>query len=508
MSAVSPRSLPVIFLLIALAVVVAAFAVRNLHRGRSVRAGVAVVLASVLLLSAVGVSLNRTIYHKSSWATVAKNILLPPAAGTGTGEPIPFAPRSPLWEGKPDPRYTVKYAPITPAHVKNPRGEFYTITFTGPESGIRLETTVWAPKAWRAMKELAVIEILPGYPGAPPAIPHQINVDGVMTSAINAGRIAPTMVVIPHVNADKAEPDALDLPGRPKIGSWVARDIPAMVLANFPASTDPAKWTLAGMSAGGYNAPAIAAYTPDTFGNAMSFSGTDLPNLGGLKHLTPELQAKYSVSELVRRAPDLNVWAFATGSDPLSAEAVAGLAAVAPGRTGSTYLVYSLGEFHKWAIWGKHFPQAVDWLGKTLAGEKVSRTALPGFVANTYRNVPRNMWPIYAVVGLVVLAGVGLLAWRFRARRPGTVLGRMKGHAPANVSDRERAGQTQVQHSGSRSARAGVILDVVAVTVAIVGLTLVWMVLANLQLDLVRSPQNLGRLWDGLKIFETVHRVG
>lgn len=497
----SPTSLAVLAVPIAGAVALAAGATRALRQGKGKRVAALVAGTAVLATSAVGLQLNRVTYHVESWGGLAKAIFSPPP----DPEPLPFAEKPRVWDGETDPTYRVEKTPFTPHGVKNPAGTFYAVKYRGPQSGLSLPVTVWMPAGADNARDLAVLEILPGFPGNPPAIPRQLDLDRVLSTAIDAGAMPPTAVVIPHVALDRLEPDGFDLPGRPKIGTWIARDVPAMMAANFPVSREPAKWTIGGMSAGGYIGPALGAYTPDTFGNILFFSGSNEPELGGLVHSSDAVKTQYSVVNLIKRRPDMNVWAYATGHEYGGTRTLVGLADLATvgERTGSTALVFDQKAIHNWDTWGRVFPQAVDWLGTVLGGQRADSVDLPAAARTVAEARGPGRGGIYAVIGAVVAlgaAGLGGRWWYWRRRGAGTdpvagsgeSLGVGLGAAGENRTGRAGSWTKAVAPASGGSWLSRLLIwDGGAVLLGVIGGTLLLVALANLRMEIVRNQDDL-----------------
>lgn len=373
--------------------------------------------AGVALAGVVGIQHNRVTDHVESWRDVLHAIFAP----SPQPYPLPLPPKPDVWQGKDDPRYCVRLEEISPPGVDQASGCFYRVNWTGPASGISLPVLIWAPRTWREEKNLAVIELLPSFPGAPDAMPKQLNLDAVLTRAIDTGEIPPTVVVIPHVAIDSREPDAFDLPGRPKVATWVGRDIPAMLVANFPVSTDAHRWAIGGMSAGGYSGPALGALLSDTFSHIVSFSGADRAELGGIARAGGELAQQFSLTSLVEKRPELNVWAYAAGREYFAGQAVGGLAklALAGKRSGSTVLIHDPRATHSWKSWGEVFPECISWFGEVLAGARPVSLNVPAALLDAHGRPSLSLAGVYGGIGLALVSGVAMI--KMADRRAGGV---------------------------------------------------------------------------------------
>jgi pimeloyl-ACP methyl ester carboxylesterase len=155
-------------------------------------------------------------------------------------------------------------------------------TLHGPESGFTGKVWVWAPPEYyekrNAAKGFPVMEALPGsygYPvnywaGAAPRLEEHL------ARWSRAGRSLPFILVMPVLNPDNRRYyDGSDIPGRPRIGTWLARDVPELVRRNFRTLRTRDAWVVMGSSSGGFAALKTVLQHPDTF-KAVIASGPDL----------------------------------------------------------------------------------------------------------------------------------------------------------------------------------------------------------------------------------------
>ena len=78
---------------------------------------------------------------------------------------------------------------------------------------------------------------LHGWVGDPQSLVTGIASPQRLQEAIDAGRIPPSILVFPSLNADGAsQPDCVNINGRPPVGTWTAEEIPRMIQATFPLS--------------------------------------------------------------------------------------------------------------------------------------------------------------------------------------------------------------------------------------------------------------------------------
>ncbi|MFI5807914.1 alpha/beta hydrolase [Streptomyces sp. NPDC051561] len=154
-------------------------------------------------------------------------------------------------------------------------------TLTGAKSGVTGKVWVWAPKEYFDPKYersgFPVLIALPGAYGfnsnywAKPTIPF---LDTVARMA-DEGTSLPFVVVMPILNPAKRYYDGSDIPGQPKMGTWVTDDVPDFVRANFRTFNSRDGWAFMGSSSGGFVALKSVLKRPDRF-KAVISSGPDI----------------------------------------------------------------------------------------------------------------------------------------------------------------------------------------------------------------------------------------
>lgn len=241
-------------------------------------------------------------------------------------------------------------------------------TWTGPISGITQPVYAITPKGYRPDdgKKYGVIMTLHGYPGDPEGTMWGAQVSKALQSAIDQGLIPPTIVIGPEVNVDDSEHDCADLPGRPPVFTWVTKDVPAMIKANFPnVSTERAAWMIAGFSSGAYCAVWTAMRAPEVFGSAASLSGYNTQIEGGMKSQGQQYLADNTLSTmLANRTPDgLRIYAMAAQDDAVGgAPAAVAMANAVKAPDSVTPDTPETGG-HAGPLWREHIPTMLAWWG-------------------------------------------------------------------------------------------------------------------------------------------------
>lgn len=156
-------------------------------------------------------------------------------------------------------------------------------TLTGKKSGFTGDVWVWVPKEYDdpayADSAFPVLISLPGGRGYPTnywGTGPGLGLQKAVSDGAKAGRSLPFILVMPVHNADtKHHFDASDIPGQPKMGTWMVEDVPDFTKANFRTFTSRDGWAFMGSSAGGFGALKHVLKYPDRFKAAIA-SGVDI----------------------------------------------------------------------------------------------------------------------------------------------------------------------------------------------------------------------------------------
>ncbi|MEU7025231.1 alpha/beta hydrolase-fold protein [Streptomyces sp. NPDC046275] len=152
----------------------------------------------------------------------------------------------------------------------------------GAKSGFTGRVWVWAPKQYfdpaYAETGFPVLVALPGGRGYPTNYWAREDIDfpGHVSRWAEEGKSLPFIVVMPVLNPDaKFYYDGSDIPGQPKMGSWLTEDVPDFVRANFRTFASRDGWAFMGSSSGGFVGLKSVLRKPDRF-KAVIASGPDL----------------------------------------------------------------------------------------------------------------------------------------------------------------------------------------------------------------------------------------
>ncbi|UUN28513.1 esterase family protein [Streptomyces sp. FIT100] len=154
-------------------------------------------------------------------------------------------------------------------------------TLHGRKSGFTGKVWVWAPQQYFDQKYansgFPVLIALPGGSGYPNN--YWMGTDLKLQSSISKwskeGKSLPFVVVMPVLNPDdKHYYDGSDIPGQPKMGTWMTEDVPDFVRANFRTFNSRDGWAFMGSSSGGFVGLKSVLKHPDKF-KAVIASGPD-----------------------------------------------------------------------------------------------------------------------------------------------------------------------------------------------------------------------------------------
>ncbi|MFF0627574.1 alpha/beta hydrolase [Streptomyces sp. NPDC004296] len=207
-----------------------------------------------------------------------------------TGEPMSFSRALP--DGVPGP-VRASAADPTVRMPTGPQAVFGTAatlgdgtkigvtTVHGKKSGFTGKVWVWAPKEYYEDRyrnsAFPVLIALPGSYGHPAnywaATGHKLQ--QTVSDLAALGRSRPFLVVMPVLNPDRHYYDGSDIPGQPKMGTWMSDDVPDLVKANFRTFTSRDGWAFMGSSSGGFVALKQVLQHPDRF-KAVIASGPDI----------------------------------------------------------------------------------------------------------------------------------------------------------------------------------------------------------------------------------------
>ncbi|WP_079250540.1 alpha/beta hydrolase-fold protein [Streptomyces amritsarensis] len=201
-------------------------------------------------------------------------------------------------------------------------------TLDGKKSGFKGKVWVWAPKEYNdpkfAKSGFPVMIALPGGAGYPNN--YWMGTDlGLQTSISKwyaEGKSKPFLLAMPVLNPGPDDKgvywDGSDIPGQPKMGTWLTEDVPDLMKANFRTVKSRDGWAFMGSSTGGFAGMKAVLKHPDKF-KAVIASGPDIVPDSSLwkghdkekAENNPELLAKQLIDA---KGPDVYI-AFQVGDN-------------------------------------------------------------------------------------------------------------------------------------------------------------------------------------------------
>ena len=170
-------------------------------------------------------------------------------------------------------------------NVDDPKvpGDVRRTDLKGRLSGIDGEVLVWLPPqyddpAYRDRK-FPVVELIPGWPGSSSTWYGTLKVSEQLKPLMRQGKVSPFILVSPRtlLLGNTVDAGCADVPGKANAETWLARDVPQMVLDNFRVEPSADHWAVAGYSAGAHCATKLALAHPDRYRAGVSLSGYNDP---------------------------------------------------------------------------------------------------------------------------------------------------------------------------------------------------------------------------------------
>ncbi|MEV7616029.1 alpha/beta hydrolase-fold protein [Streptomyces sp. NPDC089799] len=152
----------------------------------------------------------------------------------------------------------------------------------GAKSGFEGDVWVWTPKEYDdpryAKSGFPVLIALPGGNGYPANYwaDRSLGLQKAIGEGVKKGTSLPFVVVMPVLNPDgKYYYDGSDIPGRAKMGTWMAEDVPDFAKANFRTWKSRDGWAFMGNSSGAFVGLKQVLQHPDRF-KAVISNGPDI----------------------------------------------------------------------------------------------------------------------------------------------------------------------------------------------------------------------------------------
>ncbi|MEZ0166857.1 alpha/beta hydrolase [Kineococcus sp. LSe6-4] len=159
-------------------------------------------------------------------------------------------------------------------------GEVLETTLHGAASGVTMKVWVWTPPQYddpaHAHDDFPVLFLYPGGDGATYNnwTDRSYSAQEVVESGARDGSVLPFVFVMPEMQVSRdVDTECTDIPGQPRVGTFLDTDVPAMVQHDFRVLPPGAGWGTAGASSGAYCAAAIALREPGRYAAVAGIAG-------------------------------------------------------------------------------------------------------------------------------------------------------------------------------------------------------------------------------------------
>ncbi|MEE1781936.1 alpha/beta hydrolase-fold protein [Streptomyces sp. SP17BM10] len=293
-----------------------------------------------------------------------------PAAATGTPAPAGTAPAA---GGK------VQTPTGQPALTKvrdTAAGPIMMTKLAGPKSGVTGQVWVWLPPEYNDPKYAKTgFPVLTLYAGGQSNgyntwTDNQLPIQEVDEELAKAGKAHPFIMIMPVQNFNGDENNALDcsdIPGQPKMATWMAQDIPDWVRANFRTLKGRDSWGIMGASTGGFCSAKLSLQYPDVYKAAVPIDGYFIPDSHLWKGHDAERMANNPDVLVTQGKADVKMLVTAGGANAYEKGVVKSWVAKAAPPVAIEYYEQPGGK-HLTSDFKKMIPDTLQWLTKNLAG--------------------------------------------------------------------------------------------------------------------------------------------
>lgn len=199
---------------------------------------------------------------------------------------------------------------------------------------------------------------------------NQLPIQEIDAQLVQQQKAHPFIMIMPVQNLTGDEHrslDCSDIPGQPKMGTWLSQDIPDFVRANFRTLKGPDSWGLMGASSGADCSAKLAMQHPDVYRAAVPIDGDFKADSTLWKGHEAEQNANGPDKLIATSKADVRMLATAGGGSAYEVNVVKQWVAKAVPPTTVEYYEQPGGQ-HKTVDFGKLIPMSLEWLTKNLTG--------------------------------------------------------------------------------------------------------------------------------------------
>ncbi|MFD8145048.1 alpha/beta hydrolase [Streptomyces sp. NPDC059708] len=255
-------------------------------------------------------------------------------------------------------------------------GPVFMTRLAGPKSGVTGQVWVWLPPEYNDPKYATTgFPVLTLYAGGQSNgyntwAGGQLPVQEEDARLVKEGKAHPFIMIMPVQNFTADEKNALDcsdIPGQPKMGTWMAEDIPDWVRASFRTLKGRDGWGVMGASTGAFCSAKLALQHPDVYKAAVPIDGYFAPDSLLWRGHAAEKAANSPDQLVTQGKADVRMLVTAGGADPYEKGVVKGWMAKAVPPVSIEYYEQPGGK-HLTSDFKKMIPEALQWLTRNLAG--------------------------------------------------------------------------------------------------------------------------------------------
>lgn len=239
-----------------------------------------------------------------------------------TGSPAATAVTSTPPTPAPSPTSTVVSLPTGPrtkltVSQQTSVGPIYVTTLKGAKSGVSGKVWVWLPPQYNDPKYKDYgFPVITLYSGGSSAgyntytDQRQLGVQAMDVALAKQGKASPFIMIMPIQNFHDSDwylQDCSDIPGQPKMGTWMGVDIPDFVRANFRTLRSRDGWGVTGASTGGFCSAKLALQFPQTFRAAVPVDGYFIPDSYYWRGHSKEQQANDPQLMVAKNTADIDM---------------------------------------------------------------------------------------------------------------------------------------------------------------------------------------------------------
>ncbi|MEV4258929.1 alpha/beta hydrolase-fold protein [Spirillospora sp. NPDC049652] len=256
-------------------------------------------------------------------------------------------------------------------------GPVMVTTLKGAKSGVTGKVWVWLPPEYKdpryARSGFPVLMLYTGNTGVNYNFWAHEEVEPIQRTAVRMEKrhkAHPFIMVMPVLQmSTRQDTECSDIPGMPKMGTFLGDDVYDMVKANFRTLPGRDGWGLGGASSGAFCAVKLALQHPGRYRAAMSWAGYFVPEPQAGPRWTARQMRDNSPAEMVRKHPDVRLFLLAGDRKLFRSDKeriVAFQRLVQPPTTVQVRIQKNGG--HYTADLQKLLPDILAWFTKTLPG--------------------------------------------------------------------------------------------------------------------------------------------